>query len=71
MTDATVVHIAALHGHMDNPDIFLAPNEGASKPLSEEHYLLIAKYVVECTLVALRQSCPKSLRMHRFTAVNN
>ena len=51
MKDASVIHIAA-HGHMDDADIFLAPNEGAPKPPSEEHYLLTAKDVTKCTLVA-------------------
>ena len=51
MKDASIIHIAA-HGHMDDADIFLAPSEGAPKPPSEEHYLLTAKDVVECTLVA-------------------
>ena len=51
MKDASVIHIAA-HGDMDNVDIFLAPNEGAPKPPSEEHYLLTAKDVTKCTLVA-------------------
>ena len=51
MKDASIIHIAA-HGHMDDADIFLAPNEGAPKPPSEEHYLLTAKDVTKCTLVA-------------------
>ena len=51
MKDASVIHIAA-HGHIDDADIFLAPNEGAPKPPSEEHYLLTAKDVIKCTLVA-------------------
>ena len=51
MKGASIIHIAA-HGHMDDADIFLAPNEGAPKPPSEEHYLLSAKDVVECTLAA-------------------
>ena len=49
--DASIIHIAA-HGHMDDADIFLAPNEGAPKPPSEEHYLLTPKDVTKCTLVA-------------------
>ena len=51
MKDASVIHIAA-HGRIDEADIFLAPNEGAPKPPSEEHYLLTAKDVAKCTLVA-------------------
>ena len=51
MKDASVIHIAA-HGRIDEADIFLAPNEGAPKPPSEEHYLLTAKDVIKCTLVA-------------------
>ena len=51
MKDASIIHIAA-HGLIDDADIFLAPNEGAPKPPSEEHYLLSAKDVVECTLAA-------------------
>ena len=51
MKDASIIHIAA-HGHMDDADIFLAPNKGAPKPPSEEHYLLTAKDVTKCTLVA-------------------
>ena len=51
MKDASIIHIAA-HGHMNNADIFLSPNEGAPKPPSEEHYLLTAKDVTKCTLVA-------------------
>ena len=51
MKEASIIHIAA-HGHMDNADIFLAPNEGAPKPPSEEHYLLTATDVTKCTLVA-------------------
>ena len=51
MKDASIIHIAA-HGHMDEADIFLAPNKGAPKPPSEDHYLLTAKDVTKCTLVA-------------------
>ena len=51
MKHASVIHIAA-HGHMDYADIFLAPNDGAPKPPSEEYYLLTAQDVVQCTLSA-------------------
>ena len=51
MKHASVIHIAA-HGHMDYADIFLAPNDGAPKPPSEEYYLLTAEDVVQCTLSA-------------------